>query len=124
MFKTLLLQCFLKELVPSSDHPLVECLEPLYRIVVGVFSQILDPEFENDVSTFEETLMGAMRRHNLWMTPKVHVPSIMYQNICAVPEFLPDLPLSRRWRFSIDFFDIFYHRFKVNCRKSPFFRER
>ncbi len=54
---------FLKELVPPSDHPLVECLEALYLAVVGVFSQILDPEFENGISTFEETLMGAMRTY-------------------------------------------------------------
>ncbi len=55
MFKTPLLQCFLKELVPPSDHPLVEYLEALYRVVGVVFSQILGPEFENDVSTFKET---------------------------------------------------------------------
>ncbi len=60
-------------MVPPSDHPHVECLEALYRFVVGVFGQILDPEFENDISTFEETFMGAMRTHNLWMTPKVYV---------------------------------------------------
>ncbi len=40
-----LLSCstFLKEVVPSSDHPLVECLEALHRVVVGVFGQIVDP---------------------------------------------------------------------------------
>ncbi len=41
--------------------------------VVGVFSQILDPEFENGVSTFEETFLAAMRTYNLWMTPNVHL---------------------------------------------------
>ncbi len=41
--------------------------------MVGVFGQILDPEFENDLSIFEEKLMGAMRTHNPRMTPKVHV---------------------------------------------------
>ncbi len=60
-------------MVPSSVHLLVECLEALHRVVVGVFGQILDPGFENDISTFEETFMGAMRTHNLRMTPKVHV---------------------------------------------------
>ncbi len=70
-----LLSCsaILKELVPSSDHPLVECLAKLHSVVVGVFGQILDPEFENDARTFEETLMGAMRTHNPRITPKVHV---------------------------------------------------
>ncbi len=29
--------------------------------------------------------------------------SIMFQNMCAVPEFHSDLPLSRHWRFSIVF---------------------
>ncbi len=64
---------FLKELVPLSDHPLVDYLKALYLAVVGVFSQILDQEFENGISTFVETFMGAMRTYNLWMTPKVHV---------------------------------------------------
>ncbi len=45
---------FLKEVVPSSVHLLVECLEALHRVVVCVFGQILDPGFENDTSTFEE----------------------------------------------------------------------
>ncbi len=70
-----LLPCgaFLKELVPPSDHSLVKCLEAIYRVVVGASGQILDPEFENDARAFEETFMGAMRTHNLWMTPREHV---------------------------------------------------
>ncbi len=63
---------FLKELVPPLDHQLVECLRALHRGVVAVFVQILDPEFKNDISTFEETFMGAMRIHNPRMTPKAH----------------------------------------------------
>ncbi len=51
---------FLKEVVPSSVHLLVECLEAFHRVAVGDFGQILDPEFENDISTFEEMFMGAM----------------------------------------------------------------
>ncbi len=43
---------FLKEVVPSSVYLLVECLEALHRVVVGVFGQIVDPGFENDLSTF------------------------------------------------------------------------
>ncbi len=60
-------------MVPPSDRPLVECLEALRRVVVGVFGQILDPETKNDISTFEETFMGAMRTDNPRMTPKVHI---------------------------------------------------
>ncbi len=30
-------------MVPPSDHPLVECLEALYRVMVGVIGQMLDP---------------------------------------------------------------------------------
>ncbi len=60
-------------MVPPSDHPLVECLEALYRVVVGVSGQLLHPEFENNISIFEEKFMGAKRTHNLWITPKVHV---------------------------------------------------
>ncbi len=41
--------------------------------MVGVFGQILDPEFENDISTFEETSMRAMRTQNPRMTLKVHM---------------------------------------------------
>ncbi len=51
---------FLKELVPSSVHLLVECLKALHRVVVGVFGQIVDLGFENDISTFAEKFMGAM----------------------------------------------------------------
>ncbi len=57
MLKTALFLCFLK-VAPPSDPPLVECLEALHRVVVSVFGQILDPETENDISTFEETFMG------------------------------------------------------------------
>ncbi len=58
-----LLSCFTspKEVVPPSDYPLGECLEAFHRVVVG---QIVDPESENNISTFEETFMGAMRIHN------------------------------------------------------------
>ncbi len=66
-------------MVPSSVHLLVECLEALHRVVVGVFGQILDAGLENDLSTFKENFKGAMRTHNPRMTPKVqllvhHVP--------------------------------------------------
>ncbi len=64
---------FLKEVVPASVHLLVECLEALHRVVVGVFGQILDPGFENDINTFEETFMRVMRTHNPRMIPKVHL---------------------------------------------------
>ncbi len=51
---------FPKEVVPSSDPPLFECLEVPHRVVVGVFGQILESGTENNTSTFEETFMGAM----------------------------------------------------------------
>ncbi len=35
----------LKEVVPPSDPPLVECLEALNRVVAGVFGKIIDTEF-------------------------------------------------------------------------------
>ncbi len=47
-------------MVPPTDPPLVERLEALHRVVVGVFGQILDPETENDITTVEETFMEAM----------------------------------------------------------------
>ncbi len=43
------------------------------HVVVGVFGQIADPKTKDNVSTFEETFMGAMRTQNPRMTPKVHV---------------------------------------------------
>ncbi len=70
MFKISLLQRL--QATPSA-HLLVECVEALHRVMVGVFGQILDPGFENDISTFKEKFMGAMRTHNPRMTPKVHV---------------------------------------------------
>ncbi len=45
----------------------------LQRVVVGIFGQIVDPETKHDVSTLEETSMGAMRTQNPRMTPKVHM---------------------------------------------------
>ncbi len=85
-----------------------------HRVVVGVFCQIVDPETENGTSTFEETFTRAMQTHNLWMTPKVHMP------IHHVPEYVrrtgmqlgsitpEQAPKSQR-----TFFDIFYHRLKL-----------
>ncbi len=60
-------------MVPPSDPPLVECLEALHRVGVGVFGQILDPGFEDNISIFEEKFMGAMRTHNPRMTLNVHM---------------------------------------------------
>ncbi len=70
MFKISLLQ---RLQATSSAHLLVKCVEALHRVMVGVFGQILDPGFENDISTFEEKFMGTMRTHNPRMTPKVRV---------------------------------------------------
>ncbi len=75
-----------------SVHLLVECLEALHRVVVGVFGQIVDPGFEYDISTFEKRFMGAMRTNNPMMTPKVyvlihHVPAF-YCSICKVNRVL------------------------------------
>ncbi len=80
-------------MVPPSDPPLVECLEALHRVVVGVFGQIVDTEFENDISTFEETVMGAMRTHNPRMAPKVHVL------VHHVPEYVRPYRRSTRTYF-------------------------
>ncbi len=66
-------KAFLKVVVPLSDPPLVECPEASHRVVVGVFGQIVDPETKDNVSTFEETIMGATRTQNPRMTPKVHM---------------------------------------------------
>ncbi len=43
------------------------------RSASSCFGWPFAPGFEKDISTFEEKFMGAMRTHNLWMTPKVHV---------------------------------------------------
>ncbi len=92
--------------------------------MVGAVGHILDPEFENDACTLEETFIGEMRTHNLWMTPKVYV------RIHHVPEYVrrtgvPLGPTSEQaLEFQHSFFDIFCHRFTVNCTESPVFRER
>ncbi len=49
--------------------------------------------------------------------------SILYQNMCAIPEFHLNLLLKKRCRGS-KLFDIFYNRFKLNCTKYPIFSER
>ncbi len=111
-------------MVPPSDPPLVECLEALHRAVVGVFGQILDTETENDISAFVETFMEAMRTHTNRMTPKVHV------HVHHVPEYVCPAGIQlgstseQAPKNQHTFFDIFYHRFKVNCTNSPVFRER
>ncbi len=111
-------------MVPSSVHLLVECVEALHRVVIGVFGQILDPGFENDTSTFEEKFTGAMRTHNPRITPKVHVL------VHHVPEYVSRTGVSlgptseQALASQIGFFDIFYHKFKVNCTNSPVSRER
>ncbi len=95
-----------------------------FLTVVGVFSQILDPKIENGISTFEETLMGAMRTYNPWMTPNVHVL------VHHVPEYVrrtgvPLGPTSEQaLRIQHNFFDIFFHKFKANCTKFPVFQGR
>ncbi len=115
---------FLQEVVPPSDPPPVECLEALHRVVVGVFGQTSVPLFENDASTFEETFMGAMRTHNPRTIPQVHTL------VHHIPEYVRRTevqlgPTSEQAQGSQHrFFDIFYHRFKVNCTKSPVPRER
>ncbi len=58
----------LKAVVPPSDPPLFECLEAFHRVVVGVLGLIVDPETKGNISTFEETFMGAMRTQNPRMT--------------------------------------------------------
>ncbi len=60
-------------LVPRSDHLLVEYLEALHLVLVGVFGNILDNEFENGVRILKEEVVEALRTHNLRMTTKVRV---------------------------------------------------
>ncbi len=107
-----------------SVHLLDECLEALHCVVVGVFGQIVDPGFENDISTFEEKFMGAMRTHNPRMTPKVHVLIHHVQEyVCRTGVQLG--PTSKQALASQHrCFDIFYHKFKVNYADSPVSRER
>ncbi len=68
--------------------------------------------------------MEAMRTQNPRMTPKVHM--LIYN----VPEYVrrTAAPLGPTSEQALEsqhhFFDIFYHRFKVNCMNSPVFRER
>ncbi len=85
----------LKEEVPPSDPPLVECLEASRCVVVSVFGQIVDPETKDNVSTFKEKFMGAMLTHNTGWHQKYICSSIMYQNMCAIPQLHVGLLLSR-----------------------------
>ncbi len=68
--------------------------------------------------------MGALRTQNPRMTPKVHM------FIHNVPEYVrrTAAPLGHTSEQALEsqhqFFDIFDHRFKVNCTNSPVFRER
>ncbi len=95
-----------------------------HRVEVGVFGHIVDPETKDNVSTFEETFMGAMRTQNPRMKLKVHML------IHNVPEYVRRTAASlgptseQALESQHRFFDIFYHRFKVNCTNYPAFRER
>ncbi len=68
--------------------------------------------------------MGAMRTQNPRMTAKVHML------IHHVLEYVrrTAAPLGPTYEQALEsqhrFFDIFYHRFKVNCTNSPVFRKR
>ncbi len=111
-------------MVPPSDHPPVECLKALHLALVDVFGIILDAEFENDMHMFKEKFMEAMQKHNLRMTPKVHVL------VHHVPKYAcrTSVTLGPTSGQALEGqhtpFDIFYRRFEVNCTKSPVIRER
>ncbi len=67
--------------------------------------------------------MGAMRTQNARMTPKVHmlihnVPEYVRRTAAPLGPTSEQAPKSKH-----TFFDIFYHRLKVNCTSSPVFRE-
>ncbi len=67
--------------------------------------------------------MGAMRRHNPTMTPKVHmlihhVPEYVCHTGIQLGSTSEQAPKSQHTCF-----DISYHRFKVNFTNSPVFRE-
>ncbi len=49
--KPLSYSAFLKEVVPSSDHPLFECLEALHRVVVGDDSIAIHPSHSYEVQS-------------------------------------------------------------------------
>ncbi len=118
-----MLSAFLEEVFSPSDHPSVECLEALHRVVVGVFGQILDPEFENDKNLLEEMFTGTIQIRYLRITPKVHVL------VHHVSEYVRRTgvqlgPTSEQTpKSQHTFFNIFYHRFKVNCTNYLVFRE-
>ncbi len=57
-------------LAPPSDLPLVEYLEALHLVLVGVFGNILDTKFENGVRILKEEFVEALRTYNLRMTTK------------------------------------------------------
>ncbi len=92
-----------------------------HRVVVGVFGQIVDPDTRYNISTFEETFMGAMQTQNPRMTLKVHML------IHNVPEYVrrTAAPLGPASEQALEgqhrFFLIFYHIFKVNGRTPPSF---
>ncbi len=68
--------------------------------------------------------MGAMRTQNPRITPKVHVlvhhvPEYARRTGIQLGSTSEHAPKSQH-----RFFDIFYHKFKVNCTNSPVSRER
>ncbi len=68
--------------------------------------------------------MGTMRTHNPRVTPKVHVL------VHHVPEYVRRTGIQLGFtsehapKSQHTFFDMFCHKFKVNCTNSPASRER
>ncbi len=68
--------------------------------------------------------MGAMRTHNPRMTTKVHmlihhVPEYVRRTGIQLGSTVEHAPKGQH-----RLFDIFYHKFQVNCSNSPVSRER
>ncbi len=96
-------------MVPPSD----ECPEALHLALVDVFDNILHPEFENDIHIFWEKLTEAMQ------TRKAHV---LFHHVPKYVRRTGDqlgLTSEQVLESQHTLFGIFYHRFEVNCTKSP-----
>ncbi len=87
----------------------------LHLALVGVFGIILDSEFGNDMHIFKEKFMKAMQKHDLMMTPKVHVLVHHVPNYACRTHVTLGPTSGQALECQPTLFDIFFLRLEVNC---------
>ncbi len=112
----------LPELVLSSDHPPVKCLEaltfPWLTFKVTSYTRNLKMICIPSGKSLHD------HGHNLKMTPKVHVLVLHVSKYVRCTGVPPEPTSKQVLENQHTLVNIFYHRYEVNCAKSPVFWKR